>query len=159
MTPHRCFPVNFSKFIRTGFFRSSHPEVFLRKGILKIRSKFTGEHPYRSVISIKLLQHAYSPVNLPHILRTLFPKNTSGWLLLFFEEHCENQKNNFWRFQGLQKWMMAWKGSSFYHQSFNLPQSFSSIKGFFRTKFLVHGAVYLSKNVLLVKIRQNFSQR
>ena len=35
-------------------FRSSRPEVFLRKGVLKICSKFTGEHPYRSVISIKL---------------------------------------------------------------------------------------------------------
>ena len=35
--------------------RSSHPEVFLRKGVLKICSKFTGEHPCQSVISIKLL--------------------------------------------------------------------------------------------------------
>ena len=36
-------------------FRSIHPKVFLGKGILKICSKFTGEHPYRSVISIQLL--------------------------------------------------------------------------------------------------------
>ena len=35
--------------------RSSHPEVFLRKGVLKTCSKFTGEHPCRSVISIKFL--------------------------------------------------------------------------------------------------------
>ena len=35
--------------------RSSRPEVFLRKGVLKICSKFTGEHACRSVISIKLL--------------------------------------------------------------------------------------------------------
>ena len=35
--------------------RSSHPEVFLGKGFLKIYSKFTGEHLCRSVISIKLL--------------------------------------------------------------------------------------------------------
>ena len=34
--------------------RSSHPEVFLVKGVLKICSKFTGEHPCRNVISIKL---------------------------------------------------------------------------------------------------------
>ena len=33
--------------------RSSRPEVFLGKGVLKIGSKFTGEHPCRSVISIK----------------------------------------------------------------------------------------------------------
>ena len=35
--------------------RSSRPEVFLGKGVLKICSKFIGEHPCRSVISIKLL--------------------------------------------------------------------------------------------------------
>ena len=33
---------------------SSHSEVFLRKGVLKICSKFTGEHPCQKVISIKL---------------------------------------------------------------------------------------------------------
>ena len=32
--------------------RSSPPEVFLGKGVLKICSKFTGKHPSRSVISI-----------------------------------------------------------------------------------------------------------
>ena len=44
--------------------RSSPPEVFLGKGVLKICSKFTGEHPCRSVISIKL--HS----SLLHIFRT-----------------------------------------------------------------------------------------
>ena len=34
--------------------RSSSPEVFLVKGVLKICSKFTEEHPCRSVIPIKL---------------------------------------------------------------------------------------------------------
>ena len=33
--------------------RSSHPDVFLGKGVLKICSKFTAEHPWRSAISIK----------------------------------------------------------------------------------------------------------
>ena len=33
---------------------SSRPEVFLVKSVLKICSKYTGEHPCRSVISIKL---------------------------------------------------------------------------------------------------------
>ena len=32
--------------------RSIHPEVFLEKGVLKICSRFTREHPWRSVISI-----------------------------------------------------------------------------------------------------------
>ena len=73
-----------------GTGRSSHPEVFLGKVDLKIFSKFTGELPCQSVISIKLLcnfieitpRHGCPPVNLPHIFRTPFLKNTSGWLLL-----------------------------------------------------------------------------
>ena len=32
--------------------RSSHPDLFLGKGVLKICNKFTGEHPCRSAISI-----------------------------------------------------------------------------------------------------------
>ena len=59
-------------------YRSSPPDVFLEKGILKISSKFTGEHPCRSVILIKLqnnfiettLPHVCFPVNLLHIFRT-----------------------------------------------------------------------------------------
>ena len=69
-------------------FRSSHPEMLRRKGVLKICSKFTGEYSSRSVISTKLVcnfieitfRHGCSPVNLLHIFRTPFIKNTSGWL-------------------------------------------------------------------------------
>ena len=71
--------------------RSSHPDLFLGKGVLKICSKFTVKHPCQSAISIKLLcnfieialRHGCSPVNLLHIFRTPFPKNTSWWLLLY----------------------------------------------------------------------------
>ena len=63
--------------------------------VLKICSKFTGENPCWSVISIKLQshfieiapRHGCSPVNLLHVFRTPFPKNTS-WrrrLINFFE--------------------------------------------------------------------------
>ena len=66
--------------------RSSRSEVFLGKGVLKICSEFTGEHPCRSVISTKLLCNFYeitlrrgcSPVNSMHIFRTPFLKSTSG---------------------------------------------------------------------------------
>ena len=68
-------------------FRSSHPEVFSDKGVLKIWSKFTGENPCRIVISIRLLcsfveitlRHGYSPANLLHIFITPFTKSTSGF--------------------------------------------------------------------------------
>ena len=64
--------------------------MFLGKGVLVICSKFTGEHPCWSAISTKLLcnfivitlRHRCSLVNLLHIFRTPFLKNTSGQLLL-----------------------------------------------------------------------------
>ena len=70
--------------------RSSHPVVFLGKGVLEICSKFTGEQPCWNVISIKLfcnfieitLQHGFSTVNLLLIFTTSFIKNTPGRLLL-----------------------------------------------------------------------------
>ena len=48
--------------------------MFLGKNVLKICSKFTGEHQYQSVISIKLiaLRYGCSPVNLQHISEHLF---------------------------------------------------------------------------------------
>ena len=71
-------------------FRSIHPEVFLEKVFWKYAIKFTGEHSCQSAISIKLqsnfieiaLQHWCSPVNLLHIFRMPFLKNTFGWLFL-----------------------------------------------------------------------------
>ena len=70
-------------------------EVFLGKGVLKICNKFTGEHQFRSAISVKLqsnfieiaLWQVFSAVNLLYIFRKLFPKNTSGRLLLALFSH------------------------------------------------------------------------
>ena len=64
--------------------------MFLEKGVLKICDKFTGEIPmpkcdFNKVASnfIEILvRHGCSAVSLLHIFRTLFPKNTSGRLLL-----------------------------------------------------------------------------
>ena len=71
--------------------RSSPSEVFLGKGVLKICSKLTGEHPCQSVISITLqsnfieiaLRHGFSSGNFRHIFRTSFSQNNSGRLLLY----------------------------------------------------------------------------
>ena len=73
-----------------GNYRSSHPKMCLGKSVLKIGSKFTRDHPCRSVILIKMqsnvigitLRHGCSPVNLLHIFRIPFLKNTSVWLFL-----------------------------------------------------------------------------
>ena len=70
--------------------RRNPQEVLLGKGVLKVRSKFIGEHPCRSGILIKLLsnlndirlRHGCSSVNLLHVLTTPFPKNSYDGLLL-----------------------------------------------------------------------------
>ena len=68
-------------------FRSRHPDLFLRKGVLKICSKFTWEHHCQSAISIKFLCNfltiafglgVRSPVNLLHIFRTPFLRTALG---------------------------------------------------------------------------------
>ena len=61
--------------------RSSHPDVFLRKHVRKICIKFTGA-PMLKCDFNKVLRDGCSPVNLLHIFRTPFPKNTAKWLLL-----------------------------------------------------------------------------
>ena len=71
-------------FIEVAEYRSRPPELFLGKSVLKMCTKCTGEHPWESVISIKLvwnfneiaLQHRCSPVTLLHIFRTPFSQNT-----------------------------------------------------------------------------------
>ena len=73
-------------------FRSNPPEIFSGKDVLKICSKFTKEHQYRSVISIKMLCNfieitlwrGCSLVTLLHDFRVPFSKNPSGGLLLYF---------------------------------------------------------------------------
>ena len=61
----------------------------LRKRYSENMQQINRRTPCRSVISIKLfcnfieiaLRHGCFPVNLLHIFRKPFPKNTSGWLL------------------------------------------------------------------------------
>ena len=79
--------------------RSSCPELCLRKGVLKICSEFTGEHPWRSTISIKLLEitlrHGCSPTNLLHIFRTPanLLKSHFGVGVLFCKFAAKKQEN------------------------------------------------------------------
>ena len=68
-------------------FRSSHPEVFLGKDILKICHKFAdkthAEVRFKKKLQSNLitLRHECS-LNLQHIFRTPFPMHTSGRLIL-----------------------------------------------------------------------------
>ena len=83
------FPIKVRTLVQSVhiYCRSSNPEDFFEKGVLKICSKFTGEPPCRNVISIKLFCNLLKSTwlfscKLLHIFTTSFTKNTSGWLLL-----------------------------------------------------------------------------
>ena len=85
-------------------YRSNPAEMFLRKGVLKTSSTFTGEHPCRSTISIKLksnfieitLRHVCCSAIFLYIFRTLFCKKLVYRNLRFFEL---NKFKNDWRTQ------------------------------------------------------------
>ena len=95
----RSFTCVYSLLWNTSWF-TSYIQKQPSRGVLRkkcseniICSKFTGEYPCRSVVSIKSLcnffqislRYECSPVNLVHISRTNFPKNNSGGLLLCSE--------------------------------------------------------------------------
>ena len=64
--------------------------MFLKKGVLELCSKFTGEHPCQSGTSMKLQSNLLKlhfgmrvfAISLLYIFRTPLPKNSSGWLLV-----------------------------------------------------------------------------
>ena len=66
-------------------FTSSHLELFLRKG----------ENMQQICRRKPMPKCDFNKVNLLHISRTLFPKNTSGWLLLSLEIRCKFLR--FWK--------------------------------------------------------------
>ena len=69
----------------TSSFKRSRPELFLGKGVVKICSKFTGEHPCQSAISIKLL--CTLKVVFTLILLQFFILSTVFW---FWERPAKN---------------------------------------------------------------------
>ena len=82
-------------FLESLHFISSRLEVFLRKGVLKICSKFTGEHPCWFVISIKLLRLLLKcrlPRNYDNnVAKQLYWNRTSAWVFSSkFFAHFQN---------------------------------------------------------------------
>ena len=74
------------------FYQRQPPKGVTKKRCSENIQQIYRRTPCRSAISVKLLcnfieitlPHECSPVNLLHIFRTSFLKNTPGWLLLFF---------------------------------------------------------------------------
>ena len=91
------FSCEFYKMFKNTFLREhlkmtnqKHPFMGVLWKKCSERSKFTGELPCRSAVSIKLLsnlieiarRYVRSPLNLLYIFRTAFPKNIPEGLLL-----------------------------------------------------------------------------
>ena len=68
--------------------RSSRPDVFYEKGVLRIFAKFTGKHLCQSLFLKKIAglrlwhRHRCFPVNFAKFLRTYFLTEQLRWLLL-----------------------------------------------------------------------------
>ena len=97
--------------------RSSPPKLFLGKGVVKICYKFTGEHPCRSAISMKLcnfieitLRHECSPVKRCIFLEHLFVRT-----LL---EGCSCCLNN------ILKFITSWRSPWSHHQIVSYNESY-----------------------------------
>ena len=75
--------------INSCSYKSSRPEVFCRKGVLRNFAKFTERYLRQSLRPATLLKkrvwHSCFPLNFEKFLRTLFSQNTSGGLLLLLE--------------------------------------------------------------------------
>ena len=74
--------------------RGSHPWVFIGKGVLKICSKFTGEHQCRSVILIKLLEQLYWNCNWTWVFSCKFAAYLQN---IFLQEHPWRVVLNMWK--------------------------------------------------------------
>ena len=91
--------------------RSTRPEVFCKKGVLRIFTKFTGKHLCQGPATLlkKRLWHRSFPVNFAKFLRAPFSWNTSAGCFysstnyiknqipvqVFSCEFCENFQNSF----------------------------------------------------------------
>ena len=128
--------------INSYFLEAAVLRCFCEIHVLKICRKFTGEDPCRSMVLIKLwsnfikiaLWEGSSPVNLLHIFRTPFLKNTSGRLLLIFEEMFSEER--FIRLQHL------------------LPQIFS--KTYKENAFYKEEVIAISRSILKTKLMSNW---
>ena len=76
-----------------GFYRSSRPEVFCKKDVLRSFTKFTGKHPCQSLLFNKVVGrpatllkrrfwHRSFPLNFVKFLKLLFFIEHLWWLLL-----------------------------------------------------------------------------
>ena len=85
--------------VRTFPFRSSCPEVFYKKGVLKNFAKFIGKHLCQSLFFNKVaglgpatllkkrLRYRCFPLNIAKFLKTPFLTKHLRWLLLSFEKN------------------------------------------------------------------------
>ena len=102
LTPVHVLCLVWSSIMSILIFRSSLPEVFLGKGVLKICSKFTGEHSHWSVFSLScsatplISQMCISQKVKVAIFRSSHPE-------VFFKKRCSESMQQIYRRTLMQK--------------------------------------------------------
>ena len=95
---HNFYVTTFQTLAKHVKCRSSRPEVFCKKGVLRNFTKFTGKHLCQSLFFNKVavikkrLWHRCFPVNFMKFLRTPFFTEHLWWLLLYIIKpfrHCD----------------------------------------------------------------------
>ena len=118
-------------------YRSSHPEVFCKKSVLKNFEKFTGKHMCQSLFLNKLAGYFYTSWKHQKWSATLFKKRLWQRRL---RELCEIFKN------------------TFFHRTPPLAVSLTSNLGFSWRK-LRHSILYLRKLISVASISLGFDTR
>ena len=106
--PRQVFRVNFGKFLRTSFYKSSHWRCSVKKHVLNNFTNFTGKHMPWSLFLIKLQAHVIKKrlqrrcfaVKFAKFLRAPILKNFCERLLLFLKAHSQ-VRDNFWHLKAL----------------------------------------------------------
>ena len=104
-------------------FRSSRPEVFCKKGVLKNFTKFTEKHLCQNLFSLKVAGlkkepwHRCFPVNFVKFLRTPFLQNTSGGCFISLRiegNRGKRNKSHFLKKIGNFKVFLCWSRNGIY---------------------------------------------
>ena len=86
-------------YLRTSMDRSSRPEVFCKKGVLRNLTKFTGKHLCQGLFFNKVsgLRHRCFHVNFVKFLWTSFYTEDLWWLLLYECSHYSSTNYRPWK--------------------------------------------------------------
>ena len=123
--------------------------------VLKICSKFTGDHPCRSEVQSNLietaLRHGCFPANLLHIFRTPFRKKTSGRLLNILLSVTAWKVSKYWVLPNPYFPVFELNKGKYGPEKIPYMDTFHTVSGYCRSSRSGDKVIYLSCDLELVK--------